>query len=304
MELRHLRYFVTVAEELHFGRAAERLFIAQPPLSQQIQQLERELGVELLARTSRRVRLTAAGQAFLPEARQILARVETAALTAQRAARGATGTLSIGFVASATYDVLPDVLRRFRVQYPDVELLLSELNAAEQAQALRDKAINIGFARPAISEVGWAVESVVQEPFVAALPAQHSLAVSKEAVPLAQLAVEPFISFPPDPKPSYADLVQALCAWAGFVPRVAQEVREMQTALSLVAAGLGIALVPASVQNLRRRGVVYRPLTDVSATTELSVVYRADDLSSVLQVFLEVIRNSKTQGDGADDYAD
>ncbi len=295
MELRHLRYFVAVAEELHFGRAAARLFIAQPPLSQQIRQLERELGVPLLERTSRRVRLTAAGESLLADARRVLAGVESAALSAQRAARGEVGTLSIGFVASATYEILPDVLRRFRERHPEVALLLSELNAAEQAQALREGAINVGFARPAIREAGWVVEPVAQEPFVAALPERHPLA-GVGAVSLAGLAGEPFILFPSDPKPSYADLVQALCAQAGFAPSVAQEVREMQTAISLVAAGMGVALVPASVQNLRRRGVVYRPLADATATTELSVVYRAEDLSAVLPVFLRTVRESAAPG--------
>ena len=295
MELRHLRYFVTVAEDLHFGRAAERLFIAQPPLSQQIQQLERELGVALLARTSRRVRLTAAGEAFLADARQILARVEGATQTAQRAARGEIGTLSIGFVASATYEVLPDVLHRFRELAPEVQLLLYELNAAEQAQALRGGKINVGFARPAIQDAGWVAEPVAREPFVVALPARHPLAAAP-VVSLAALTPEPFILFPPDPKPSYADLVQALCARAGFAPSVAQEVREMQTAISLVAAGMGVALVPASVQNLRRRGVVYRPLAEASATTELSVVYRADDPSAVLPIFLQTVREVEQVG--------
>lgn len=289
MELRHLRYFVAVAEELHFGRAAEKLFIAQPPLSQQIQQMERELGVPLFTRTSRRVRLTPAGEAYLADARVILARVESAAQTALRAARGEVGTLSVGFAASATYAVLPDILRRFRELHPDVELMLYELNAAEQAVALREKTIQIGFARPAIQQEGWVTEALTHEPFVAAFPAQHALALGGP-ISLAELSREPFIGFPSDPKPSYADLVQSLCTRAGFTPRVAQEVREMQTALSLVAAGMGIAIVPASVQDLQRRGVSYRPLAGADSTTELTIVYRRDDPSAILPLFLEIVR--------------
>ena len=289
MELRHLRYFVTVAEELHFGRAAERLFIAQPPLSQQIQQLERELGVALLTRTSRRVRLTPAGVVFLAEAQQILARVEASMSEVQRAARGEVGALSIGFAASATYEFLPAVLHNFRHRYPDTKLLLFELNAAEQAQALHDGAINIGFARPAITHAGWTVETVSEEPFMVAAPEGHPAAGSG-SISVEALAQEPFILFPPDPKPSYTDLVRAVCTQAGFVPHVAQEVREMQTALSLVAAGMGIVLVPASVQNVRRRGVVYLSLAESTLHTELAAVFRQDDPSPVLSVFLRVVR--------------
>lgn len=293
MELRHLRYFVAVAEELHFGRAAERLFMAQPPLSQQIQQLEREIGASLFQRTSRRVQLTAAGQVFLEEARQILARVETAVETAQRASRGEVGRLSIGFSASATYDVLPEVLRGFRARFPEVELLLSELTAAEQAQALHDQKIQIGLARPFIEDTTIVVESVVQEPFVVALPERHPLTAETE-IELGRLAGEPFIQFPAYPKPSYADLVTAVCQAAGFVPTVAQEVREMQTAISLVAAGMGVAILPASVQHLQRQGVVYRSLPPETPQTEMVMAYRRDDLSPVLSAFCEMIRQRKS----------
>lgn len=289
MELRHLRYFVTVAEELHFGRAAARLFIAQPPLSQQIQQLERELGVTLFARTSRRVQLTPAGTAFLAEARQILAGVERAAEAAKRAARGETGWLGIGFAASATYDLLPAVLHDFRAAFPEVALSLQELNAAEQASALREKGIHVGFARPYAPEPNAVIHAVQREPFLAALPDSHPL-THFAALRLAELADEPFISFPASPRPSYADVVRLACKGAGFTPRVVQEVREMQTALSLVAAGFGIALLPSSVQHLHRDGVAYRSLLEPAPRTELAVVSRRDDPSPVLQNFLAVVQ--------------
>ena len=289
MELRHLRYFVTVAEELHFGRAAARLFIAQPPLSQQIQQLERELGVALFARTSRRVQLTPAGAAFLAEARQILAHLGTAADTAKRAARGETGWLGIGFAASATYDLLPAVLHDFRAAFPEVALSLQELNAAEQAAALREKIIHVGFVRPYAPEPEAVVHAVQREPFLAALPDRHPL-TRFDSLPLSALADEPFISFPEAPAPSYAEVVRLACEGAGFTPRVVQEVREMQTALSLVAAGFGVALLPSSVQHLHRDGVAYRPLLEPAPRTELAVVSRRDDPSPVLQNFLAVVQ--------------
>ncbi len=294
MELRHLRYFVTVAEELHFGRAAARLFIAQPPLSQQIQQLERELGVSLFARTSRRVQLTAAGEAFLTEARQILRGVEHAAGAAQRAAVGETGRLAIGFAASATYDLLPAVLRDFRALYPEVALSLSELNAAEQTGALSGHTIDIGFVRPSVPHPDLAVGAVLREAFLIALPETHPLA-AQSVLPLSALAAELFISFPEVPKPSYADTVRLACESAGFTPRVVQEVREMQTALSLVAAGFGVALLPESVRHLRRDGVVYRPLVEPAPRTELAVVSRADNLSPTQQNLLAVVQQQVNQ---------
>lgn len=289
MELRHLRYFVAVAEELHFGRAAARLYIAQPPLSQQIQQLERELEVTLFQRTSRRVQLTPAGEVFLAGARQTLAALDAAVQSAQRASRGETGWLGIGFAASATYDLLPAVLHDFRAQFPDVQLSLMELNAVEQSAALRDRSIHVGFARPHTDEAEVVLEAVLREPFLVALPAAHPL-VGRSELSLALLADEPFVSFPERPLPSYAQVVRAVCEGAGFAPRVVQEVREMQTAISLVAAGLGIALLPASVQHLRRDGVVYRPLPDDAPRTELAVISRKEDASPVLQNFLVIVR--------------
>jgi len=289
MELRHLRYFVAVAEELHFGRAAARLFIAQPPLSQQIQQLERELGVTLFQRTSRRVQITPAGEVFLAGARQTLTTLDAAVHSTRRAARGETGWLGIGFAASATYDLLPAVLHDFRAQFPEVELSLMELNAAEQSLALRERSIHVGFARPHAEEVDVVIEAVLREPFLVALPDAHPLA-ARPLLSLAMLAEEPFISFPEKPLPSYAQVVRAICEAAGFAPRVVQEVREMQTAISLVAAGLGIALLPASVQHLHRDGVVYRPLPDSAPRTELAVLSRKEDASPVLQNFLAIVR--------------
>jgi DNA-binding transcriptional LysR family regulator len=289
MELRHLRYFIAVAEELHFGRAAERLCIAQPPLSQQIQQLERELGFALFHRTQRRVQLTEAGQIFLDEARQMMAHLEKAAQTGRRVARGETGWLGIGFVGTATYAVLPAALALFRERYPDVALVLRELVSAKQAQALREKRIHIGLARPPLCEDDLISESLVREPLIAALPEKHPLA-SVERLPLSALAAEPFVLFPRYPRPSYADFVISTCEQAGFQPAVTQEAAEMQTAISLVAAGLGVTLVPACVQRLSREGVIYRMLDAPTPMSELSATYRRADETSALQAFLRILR--------------
>ncbi len=289
MELRHLRHFVAVAETLHFGRAAEHLYMAQPPLSQSIRQLETEVGVPLFERTSRRVALTPAGLVFQAHALRILQSVDDAALAARRADLGEAGWLGIGFSASASYDVLPDVLRAFREAYPAVDLRLYEMNAAEQALALRESKIHLGLARPSIEEPGLVRETITREPFVVALPSAHPRAASAD-LDLADLAQEAFILFPALPKPSYGDSVLQVCAQAGFVPRAAQEVREMQTAISLVAAGMGIALVPAPVQNMQRQGVTYRPLRAPQAFTKLTAATRQDDLSPTLRNFLALLR--------------
>lgn len=291
MELRHLRYFIAVAEELHFGRAAERLCIAQPPLSQQIQQLERELGFRLFDRTKRRVLLTAAGTMFLEEARESLSGLERAAQSGRRIARGETGRLAIGFVGTATYEALPALLSAFRERHPDVELVLRELVSAKQVQALRERRIHVGLARPAVPEDGLTSEPLIREPLVAAVPTDHPLAAF-ELVDLSSLAGEPFILFPRFPKPSYADFLVSVCEQAGFRPRVAQETSEIHTAVSMVAAGLGVTLVPASLRSLQRPGVVYRSFADPAPITELTLAYRSADDSPTLQAFLAAARET------------
>lgn len=289
MELRHLRYFVTVAEELHFGRAAQRLQIAQPPLSQQIRQLEEELGVQLFHRTKRSVQLTEAGQLFLEEACQILTRAEQAIQIVQRADRGETGRLTLGFVGSATYSVLPVVLKVFRRRFPEVLLSLHEMTTTQQVQALHEDRIHLGFVRPPIYEQELMIESILKEPFVAVLPEFHRLA-NETQISLRSLANDPFILFPRYLGSGFYDQIVNMCQQVGFQPQVAQEAIQMQTIISLVAAELGVALVPASVQNLQRVGVVYKALAESTSQVELAMVWRPDKISSVLQKFLEVTR--------------
>ncbi len=290
MELRHLRYFIAVSEELHFGRAAEKLCIAQPPLSQQIQQLEREIGFKLFARSSRKVELTPAGTIYLDEVRASMAMLEKAVFHGRRTARGEVGRLSIGFVGTATFSILPEALHRFRELYPEVELTLRELVSARQAQALLEHRIQVGFARPAITNVaGIVCETVVTEPFIAALPELHRLA-KRDRLSVGELANEEFVLFPRSPKPSYGDLVISVCEAAGYVPNVTQETAEIQTAISLVAGGMGVTLVPASASNVRRNGVVFVPLLEPEAASDLTAVYRQDDESATLRAFLKVVR--------------
>jgi len=290
MELRHLRYFIAVAEELHFGRAAERLCIAQPPLSQQIQQLERELGFRLFDRTQRHVELTAAGELMLEEAREALAGLERAAAAGRRVARGEVGWIGIGFVGTATYEFLPAALSAFRALHPEVELVLRELVSAKQVQALRDRRIHVGLARPGIVEQGIVSIPLYREALVAALPTRHPLA-QRERLTLADFADEPFILFPRYPKPSYADFLISLCEGVGFSPLVVQEAAEIHTAISLVAAGLGVTLVPASVQSAHREGIAYRSFADPQPTTELNAIHRTGETSPLVSAFLKTIQS-------------
>jgi DNA-binding transcriptional LysR family regulator len=291
MELRHLRYFVAVAEELHFGRAAARLRIAQPPLSQQIRSLEQELGVALFTRTTRRVELTPAGRALLPEARQVFEQTARAALTAQRASRGEIGRLAIGFVPSADLDLLPRVLRAWAVQAPHVEIELHAMLSGPQIDALRHGRIQVGFVRLPVDDGGVAVETIQREPLIAALPMAHRLA-RRARVRLADLKSDGMILFPRRMAPSYYDLLVSVCRHAGFTPRVLHETESMQTNIGLVAAGLGFSLHPASIRTLQRAGVVYRPLVPPVPHIEMAVAYVRDGRSAALEAFLRVVRES------------
>jgi DNA-binding transcriptional LysR family regulator len=290
MELRHLRYFLAVAEELHFGHAAERVHIAQPPLSQQIRKLEQELGVTLFKRTKRRVELTPAGRAFAVDVRRVFAQTERAVHTVQRAARGESGELSIGFVPSADLDLLPRVLRAWRPRFPHVELELRSLLPAAQIEALLDDRIQVAFLRlPVADERGLVIEPIQREPLLAALPRGHRLA-RQARVRLSDLAGETMILFPRDVAPEYYDVFISACRRAGFTPKVLHP-GSMQTNLGLVSAGLGVALMPASIQKLRREGVVYRPLRSPVPHVEMAIAYRAEEPSAVLTAFLDVLHD-------------
>jgi len=291
MELRHLRYFVAVAEELHFGRAALRLRMAQPPLSQQIQSLERELGVALFHRTTRRVGLTAAGAAFLVQARRVLDQAERAAQTAQRASRGEIGHLSIGFMPSADLDLLPRALRVWRTRFPNAEIELHTLLPGQQVEALRLGQIQLGILRLPIDDRSLVVKSIQREPMVIALPAPHPLA-RRSRVRIADLKTDAMIIFPRSTGPSHYDWLVATCRRAGFSPRVFHQTESLQTNLGLIAAGLGVSLLPASVRNLRRRGVVYRPLAPPVPHVEMAAAHLREDPPEIAKAFLEILRQT------------
>jgi len=288
MELRHLRYFVTLAEELHFGRAAEKLHISQPPLSMQIRALEQELGVMLFNRTQRHVALTQAGHALLHEARQVLARVEQAVLVTRRAGRGEIGELAVGFISVADYNVLPVVLREFRRKFPLVNLTLREATSDAQIRDLVAGRLDVGFLLPPVAEPALESVSILREPLIAALPAKHPLAKKAGKLALEKLKDEPFILFPRPNAPGLYDDVVSCCKAAGFSPRLEQEAIQMQTIISLVSAELGVALIPASLTNLKRTGVVYKSLRQQSPLTEIHLAWRRGDDLPALRVFVDL----------------
>ncbi|QIN79973.1 LysR family transcriptional regulator [Rubrobacter marinus] len=289
MELRHLNYFVAVAEELSFSRAAQRLHIAQPPLSAQIKRLEDDLGVRLFDRTNRGVRMTEAGELLLEEARRILVQVDQTINVVQRVGHGEVGRLTLGFVPSASNEVLPPILSEFTKRFPKVELYLREMRPDRIVQRLHMKQIDAGFLYLPLEDPVLNVEPVSREPLVLALPEMHPLA-SHPSVVLRDLAQEPFILPARYHMSGLYGRVADACREAGFVPKAIQkEVWAMPTIVGLVAGGIGVALVPASIQNFSRKGVVYKPVSDLSSAVELGVVWRQDDSGVVLDSLLRVI---------------
>jgi DNA-binding transcriptional LysR family regulator len=289
MELRHLRYFVVVAEELHFRRAAERLHMSQPPLSQQIRALEEEVGATLLLRNQRRVELTAAGVVFLERARQILADVEDAARQARRVQRGEVGRLAVGFVGSAMYSFVPDLLRRFGEHAPDVTLRLHEMGTTEQLRQLEDGRLDVGFLRAARSRPELKIEIVAEEPVIVALPDLHPLAANPRLT-LADLEGQPLILLTSAVAPGLRSALQPAIDRLGGEDTIVQEVQEMQTVIGLVAAGVGISLVAESVRELVRVGVTYRAIDGWGPSLRLDMAWRAADESPLVTTFLEMAR--------------
>jgi DNA-binding transcriptional LysR family regulator len=293
MELRHLRYFVAVAEEGHVTRAAERLGIQQPPLSQQIHALERELDVQLFRRKPRGVELTPAGRALLDEARAILARADQAVVATKRAAQGETGRLGIGFTSSASFHpFVPRAIRAFREAHPLVALALEESGTTELVAALRAQTIDTAFVRsPFGDSPDLIVRPLLEEPMVAALPSGHALSAPGEALPLAALAEETFILYHRPVGPGLHDAIIAACDRAGFSPRIGQEAPRMLSTLSLVAAGLGVTVVPASMSRLEAEGVAYRPLDPTAQlTAPLNLAYRRDEISAAVRRFVALVQ--------------
>ena len=289
MDLRQLRYFVAVAEERHFGRAAARLHMAQPPLSQQIRALEADLGVQLLHRTTRRVDLTEAGAAYLERAREILDSVDDAGHEARRVAAGAVGRLAVGCVGSATYSLLPVLAHGLSEELPGIDFAFrGEMLVPDQVRALRDGDIDIALLRPPVTDPVVAVQVLRRERLVVALPADHPLA-GRRRLPTRALRDQPLITHSGRRDSVMSDLVLRLCRAAGFEPRVRHEVDETSTLVTLVAGGLGVAIVPEPVTALPLAGVVYRPLADRGATTELAVAHLADRTEPHLRRAVETV---------------
>lgn len=291
MELRHLRYFRAVAEELHFGRAAERLRIAQPPLSQQIRALERELGVALLTRSTRRVDLTPAGAAYLERAVAILDAVDDATEVAHRVAEGSAGRLVIGCVGSATYSLLPTLVRALRETLPGVDVAVrGEMLAPAQITALVSGEIDLGLLRPPVSHPAVRVETIRRDRLLVALPEYHPLAAAA-GVDIADLRDEEFVVHAGHGHSVMNSVVTALCAAAGFVPRVRSEVEETSTLVTLVAAGLGVAVVPEPTAALGVPGVRYRALSgDRPVAVDLLAAHAARAYSPLVDRVLDVLR--------------
>jgi len=287
MELRHLRYFAAVGETLNFGRAALALHIAQPPLSRAIRALEGELGTRLFDRGTRGVTLTRAGAALLPEARRLLRDAEAFREGARQYAAGEAGTLAIGFVSTAAYNVLPRIVPAFRARRPGVRLELREATSDVQAPALVAGEIDVGFLIATAVPATLAYAALHREAMIAALPARRRW---PSRVPLRMLSREPFILFPREVAPELHDAIVAMCRRAGFTPRIGQEAIQMQTIVSLVAGGMGVALVPASLEHLRRDGVVYRRLAERSPSVEIGLAWRAADDSPLTRAFVAEAR--------------
>jgi len=294
MELRQIQYFVAVAEELHFGRAARRVHVVQPALSQQVKKLEQELGVMLLARTKRRVSLTAAGRAFLEEARWTLASARQAQEAARRAAAGETGRLRVGYVDWAIYQFLPAILRRYQERYPGVQVQIAEEGREEIHGAFSHESLDIAFLAFREGETEFSHDRVASDPMVAVLPDTHP-AAAESRVPLEALAEEPWVLFPPNLRSRYLELVVEACAARGFTPRVAQEASQMNTLAALVGAGFGVTLLPTVVANRPRAGIVVRPLAGEAPRMPLDVIWRPAGLSPAAERFLEVTREVRDE---------
>jgi len=291
LDSRRLRYFMTVAERLHFGRAAEALHISQPPLSRAIRALEDELGVALFARTRRHVELTPQGARLFEEALRVTGQLERTVHELRAMGSAEHARLRIGFVSLADYGVLPGLLKAYKGAQPKVTLALREMLSPQQAVALGAGELDFGLLLPPVTGAETLEHLVIQrESFVAALPAKHRLARGRGKISLLELADEPFVTIPREIAPRLYDIVAQLAARAGISLNVTQEAIQMQTVVSLVSSGLGAAIVPASVANLGRRGVVYRPVADRHPRLDLWLAWRRGPLERAAREFIAYAR--------------
>lgn len=291
VHIRVLKTFIAAAREGHFGRAAERVHLSQPALSRQIGSLEDEVGVELFERAGRGVELTRAGADFLVFAERCVREYESGVAAARRTATGFGGTLKVGFVSPAIYaNVVPVLISRFREEAPDVEVTLHELSSRPQAEALETGDLDVAFLHPPVPGIDLELHTLFRQRFVAALPAKHPLA-GESTIAASQLAQEPFIIFPRHRGPGLYDRIITACQTSGFSPRVVQEATRMQTIVSLVAAGIGVAIVPHSITKMGQSGVAYCELSDVREEGTLAAAWLPANINPVLGLFLDVVRN-------------
>jgi len=291
VDLKQLRYFVAVAEELHFGRAAKRLFISQPALSFDIRKFEEQLGVQLLARTSKTVSLTNAGQVLLGEARRLLLQASEAERITVRSAHGLAGRLRIGFVNSMLYRGLSSAVRRFESDHPDVEIVLKEMNTNEQVQAIQRMQIDMGYAHWGNFPAEVVSTPIFSEPFLCCLPATHRLA-RRRKIDLRDLAQEPFILFPRAVSPHYHDLIIAQCVRAGFSPLIRHEVRLWQTVVTMVEFGMGVALVPFTLRQVGNERVCCLPLAHETVESQVLLLRPAGDVEPITARFAEYLEEA------------
>ncbi|KAB0638344.1 LysR family transcriptional regulator [Burkholderia latens] len=289
MELRQLRYFIAVAEEMNITRAAERLHMTQPPLSRQLQAIEEALGLPLFERGARPLKLTDAGRVFYAQAKRVVEQADELGPLTRRLAQ-LSERIVIGFVPSTLYGALPDVIRAFRDAQPDVELSLVEMFTLEQLGALKGGRIDVGFGRLRFDDDQLVREALIEEKLIAALPAGHPLADPGRPLTLADIANETLIVYPSTPRPSFADQQLSALRDGAFVPAAVHEVRELQTALGLVAAQVGVSLVPESVDGVRVRGVVYRRLPEPTATSPIIMSRRLHGESAATTAFCAIAR--------------
>lgn len=292
MELRHLRYFTAVAEELSFTRAAERLHIGQPPLSQQIQALEEEIGAVLFDRSRRTIRLTEAGRVFLDDARQVLALAANAAETARRVEKGEIGQLKIGFTKSTAFTpIFPKIINTYRKQFPNVKLLLLEMSTMRQIAALSDYSIDLGFIRPPETDIPqhFVLTTLQDHPLSVVLPENHRLA-NVARISVEDLKNEEFIMFPRDEGTTLNPQIYRLCAEAGFVPRIAMEAREAATITGLVAAGCGVSILPDLFSSMGIKDVRFRLIEAPAAVTKLVLAGRSEESGTIPRAFFEIAR--------------
>jgi DNA-binding transcriptional LysR family regulator len=289
MELRHLRYFLAVAQTLNFTKAAAHLHMAQPPLSRQIRELEDELGVELFDRRGKRVTLSSAGMVFADRAQRILASADAAVIDSQRAARGEIGRLAVGFFEHIAYTLLPALIREFQQSFPDVSVELRWFTAAEQFNALARGEVDVAFMRAVPPDTELRSTMILREPFVVALAKDNPLA-TKRTISIVDCASMRVINYRKDVAPDYHAIINQLCALGGFSPSPLFEMGQIYASLGLVSSGFGIALVPASVQHVHMDNVVYRPLRERQAVSELQLAWTNPSPPAVLSAFVELAR--------------